>query len=622
MLAEANQNVDASVLKADHPVNEDSVAALDLIAKIAKKPYLSPTRAELLFGADKLQSKSTKVYPTKDWVLFHRRRDKHCESVLEETEVQNSNYQVVNISLSDAKEVDAAIKLIEEGNWAGLKSFTNQQLQKVTRVEFKNGTPTLLSARERVLSDWESKVLGNSDVLFAGVVNNPNWNESSSLGVSRLRQLNDVIDDVNSIHTDAQFNSISRLPPELARTGEGGMIYLTLPQKKTCQIVIGVPPVDNLDEFLKNFVDGVNNGKNIEELFKGHDPEEIGLLNFRDESDQAFENEVEPLVKKWSRSMNGLVSQVVNITNTDTNDSISLKQAKFISTLLGPSNIQIQHLVSEENFSPCWGLTILFTSEIKKQDVIFIDAAISLEAKRLIEAQLKNKGIGNAILNSRSNEFSMRFNSNNDNFNESDLKSLEDLIATKVGFSENVEWQVTTIAPKGVSTENMDAIKKRSLEIATKLKANTSINIIENIVEVLPHGADAITLLMPVDTTAVNTTVPVYLAKENETLDKAIPKVAFHFTPENELIKDEHYEKQLEILKISGVEFSEAELVGEKKPNADDKRLKGVFEALKEAGVVKVDAVKKVAKIKPVEDKLLDIGSFRMPDAFVLRRKL
>ena len=102
-------------------------------------------------------------------------------------------------------------------------------------------------------------------------------------------------------------------------------------------------------------------------------------------------------------------------------------------------------------------------------------------------------------------------------------------------------------------------------------------------------------------------TVVVSVADPGMPITESTPTVAFRFTPNEELIRDEHFDaqlKELKELKRKGVVFSEAEMFGEAKPRSNDKRLCGIIEALKAVNVLKPDANKKTTKLKVDERNL------------------
>jgi hypothetical protein len=617
MLAEADQTIDQNVFKADHPAHESSIEALELISTVADRPDLAAQRAQLLFDAEQGQSLSNKVFATRDWAFFHRRRDKQCEAISPEVVQPERGYRVYAIELAAIEDLSVIMQLIRDGDWDVLTQF---KASFITEVAFNGGTPNMLSSRVRVLSDWQAKADKTTEILSGVIVNNPQWSEPGTLAGARISQLNSVIDDVSEIDDQAQFEATPILPPQLAETDLGGIVYLVRKVTSSCQRVVRFAPSDDPQVIINRLKVGIENGVSIDALLSDFQAQNVGIQGFKGTTAEPLKSDLEALLQSWNQLGNGPVSALLNITRTTAEQNSSLAQGNAIAKAINGSDIDSEHVLAPQWFGDCQGVTALFAGSLKDHQVFRSTSVITPETHKGLQSVIVRTGIQDTPIDGWVAEAPIRFNPESELISDAEIAARYQSILNTTVLNDGVEWHVVTAHQKGAVDSEIAAIKSQSEKIGALLNPNPQVQLIENKADRLPNGADAITFLVPVNLNANFSTMIVSVAQPGRPVTESEPAVAFRFTPDEELIRGEHFEAQIKELKRQGIQFSEAEMFGEAKPRANDKRLSGIVEALKAEGILKPDAVKMTSKLKVSEDSALNFGSFRLPEAMVLRR--
>ena len=618
VLVQADQVVDADVFKANHPAHESSIKALDRMSVALGQPQLSASRAQILFDRGESSTGQAQIHATRDWVLFHRRRDKQCGSDLVDEDIAPRTYRAFVIRLKAESDLEIVRKLLQQQDWQGLARF---ELVPVTTVAFDAGSPNLVSARQRILSDWRLAVRDDVDIRFGAVVNHPDWEESASLAEARIRQLNDVIDDESTIAPDAEFESIASSPPALSGSDEGGMLYVLQDLAVTCQRVLRFPPNDNPQEIIARFRAILGNANSFDAALKQFNADQVGIVGFRGESADAIDNAFDPLLISWNQLGNGPVAGVMNVTRSNTDQAPSVSQAAVVAEKLGAGNPAVVHAATALPIGDCWGVTIIVPGFSEQHGVFrFDNGIVPLSGVDSVARFIERRGLTEAIAKGWVSEGTVDFGTDGATVSEEDLKRVDASISANVALPDNVEWRLISVAPKDLPAAEATTIESQSKKIAELLGTGADVGAVKNPEAELPDNLGGASLLIPTHTTVNHTTIPITFAAAGEPITAATPQVAFRFDEDNDLIRDEFFEKQLEQLKRHEMSFGELEFAGERKPRNNDKRLNAVVEVLKESGVMKSDARKKTAKVAAAEHRALDFGTFTVPEVMVLRR--
>lgn len=614
-LVNASQKVNGNVLNPTHPRYEDSYAALNFISSTVKQPTLTEIRARRLFGDTNPDAQSQQVMANHDWVFFHRRRDKQCASAVIEPVLSDRPYRVFVANASGLEHANRLYELIRSQNFDALNHV---ELKEVSDISYDSGSANLKTSPQRVLSDWN--LIVNSDVkIHSGLVaSDPDWNEPPALVTARVDQLNQIIDDKTQFIDDARFQVLSELPNSVSQLERGIIIYITLPVSTTCQTVFRLPRNSDIDLVTSEFDTRLKRSKSIEELVKDLEAQLIGELRFVEQSAEVFdEREFNELNAIWNEKGNGPISAVISLSEGEQAADAVHTQAKGLGESLKRNAEDIHNIQRSASLSlgDCWGVTFILPSVISRVAVARFNGLVPETMMPSLEEALTMRGSREVMSNNLVSAGTIKFNSNAEVINVSSLARVKKRLVDDIPLSENIEWRVLSIYPKGASAETRALIEKESKVIAESISDDTLVSLIADTEEELLDGANSLTLMVPVDKAKKLNVLPVSIAGSPS------PDAVFHFDENDELIKDEHFDEQIKQLKLNGVTAAAAEMVGKTKPRSNDKRLNEVFEALKDNEILNTDAAKKTLKLETEELSALDVGSFRMTEALVLRRQ-
>ena len=207
-------NKDENVFNAADSNHVMAVDALNLAGAALKQPDFVAKKSELLFPS--APAPSTAIRATRDWVLFHRRRDKNCGGVA----VTTRRYQVYELLVPAG--TDAASTVPKQAP-------TVDEILKTPPEFFKRFLPlgiatysdaSLLGDLPALKSAWQ-KAPGAS-ILWSAIANEGDAvKDGDSLSLTRLATLRSELDQVSP---NARADVLPIVPPPLVKPDTDGVI--------------------------------------------------------------------------------------------------------------------------------------------------------------------------------------------------------------------------------------------------------------------------------------------------------------------------------------------------------------------------------------------------------------
>ncbi|EAR22000.1 hypothetical protein [Nitrococcus mobilis] len=328
---------DAAVLAPEDSDHALALTALEAVGAALEDPRFVDHAARLLFPEQSAPVREVEVRATRDWVLFHRRRDKVCE--IEEQRpaaVQARRYMVYHLPV-DREQAETVVAALRANDAEALADLSFVQ---VNLVEYAAATPVLRSSPDAVRDDWQA--VNPNDVIFYGAIASRGaaLRDGEVLARGRLQRLREVLAEITPAEAAAEFEALLQVPERLAVAGtDGSIVLLTAAEiAVTCQSVFRVQAT--LLEKTKRVI----SGGGIADIFESDDPPvpkptALGKVSFQEGTAQALPNSLDAVVTAWSEQGGGTPTAAAVVAfEGDDQAALYAKQARIVLEELGVSS--------------------------------------------------------------------------------------------------------------------------------------------------------------------------------------------------------------------------------------------------------------------------------------------
>lgn len=220
-----DQLENADVARADHPAHEAAIAALQRLGAALAEPGFADPRARRLFPPPAPAAAELVVFATRDWVLFHRRRNKVCGVEVPPVQVAARRYRLFHVAVNSIDERESLRQVLAAGG--GLANFNPRA---VGTVEFAGGLASVQTAHPVVRDVWDDALPDGVEIVFGAVASQgAALADGATLAGARLDELAGVLAPVTARAAGAPFEVLDDVPPDLPAAGHDGIVlYATL----------------------------------------------------------------------------------------------------------------------------------------------------------------------------------------------------------------------------------------------------------------------------------------------------------------------------------------------------------------------------------------------------------
>ncbi|NHN38337.1 hypothetical protein G8764_13595 [Pseudomaricurvus alcaniphilus] len=370
ILLECNLTEDSNVLSAGNSWHTNSLQALSTLEKASGEKGFSDSAQQRLFPPPQPVADELSILARLPWVLFHRRRDKICQSAVAAEVLQVArHYRVYHVHLDADTNVEQLLALLQRdvgGTLASLKP------RPVSTIEFAPGIALVATAHGDVRADWQARVQVTADIQLALIASEGEViNEGEALAESRLQSLTNVLDPVSELAEGFQTLSVNEVPDTLASAEVDGIIvYFTRSVATICHTVYRVLS-NNADAFIEELGGYLGNsgGESLPSYVqrRGGQPLSASPRFFTDGDTFFGASEAAQLDASWDVLNDGPVSHVLTLAADESAEQqvVSRQQASRISQTVGTdiSADSVQYLAASANLlKPCPKATLLIAA--------------------------------------------------------------------------------------------------------------------------------------------------------------------------------------------------------------------------------------------------------------------
>ncbi len=326
-----------------------AMSAIELVAASFQDPGFRDAAIRALFATPEQPQQDLVVRATRDWVLFHRRRDITCDVETEAPALAPPRrYALFQRSVKDRREAERirAALLSQDAD-----QIQRAGLRQVDVVDFAGGQAALATPADSVRADWTAS--GPGDRILYSYIASAGPGDGDLLARARLGRLLDALVVVTPLDAAAAVDAVAGVPTPLAIAGlDGAIVELTVAVATTC---VRVVRLDHKGEAEPPRV-SVANGVALVEVGQSSQISELGQLTFTEgQSDPAAG--ADGVRDAWQQFGAGPSDHIVVVSGRGDDSagppSLRSQRAEAIAELLPVKPRKIQLVEVEESLKEC-----------------------------------------------------------------------------------------------------------------------------------------------------------------------------------------------------------------------------------------------------------------------------
>lgn len=605
----AEQTVDAAVLAPGNPAHDASLAALEAIGGALGDAGFAAAAARKLFPPPDPATEPAVLRATRDWVLFHRRRDKDCGTRADPAaRLEARRYRLFHVGLREPAEVEILGKLLASG-----RTLPNFAPRPVGAVEFGAGIQAVQTPHDEVRTDWSALMLAEAEIVYGSIASTgAAFDEGEPLARARLGTLAHVLAPLAARAAGAPLETLPSVPAALAPgDGDGVILFATVGVALACNEVYRAELTEDQVERLV----AAAQQKRLAEVLKEIGALRLGQAGFRGGTAEPFGPGIGTVLDAWRRAGDGAVAQVLAFTAAGSADEVlalAAGQAARIAAAAGGGGADPdpQLLPLSSALGPCPVVTVLVVRPAPARtchSVLMMQPTTQDRVRPA--AELITRDLGAFFIRNRavSPLGEVEFLEGSE---EPIAESLEPAVATwrqifgGTDVSQGFAVAGVVVSRPGSGEEIHQRHRKQAANVLTALGDLAAIEGVIPDAGTFPVECEALTLVFPL-TPETRSVVPVVV---DQPAVEGRPRVrlAPRFDAEGELIRDEAFEREVEALRAEDTRFVRLAFAASERPQGTDRRLTSLFDALREAGVVTSDARRSTRTLKSEDRRELE----------------
>lgn len=237
---------DNAVLTLGHPLRTASETALEVLSTRESTPNFASEAAADLFGLRPSADDALTILAKRDWVLFHRRRDKQCGRGTTVQPLEKRRYQLHHLRAGTPERLRTARAAVLSANAANIAKVGFAPIGAAT---FDGGRSTLATPTAALLADWDAAMPG--DRLGFGAIGSQGAAQAEGDALAKARLATLELTLMRGQLTGAIENQVLPVLPDLNLAGWDGAVFLiSLLQQTVCHEVYRVDGTDAFGRLL------------------------------------------------------------------------------------------------------------------------------------------------------------------------------------------------------------------------------------------------------------------------------------------------------------------------------------------------------------------------------------
>lgn len=616
---------DPGVLRPGHRAHDASVASIRRVGQALRDARFADRASQALFPPPRPVEDELVLDAVEDWVLFHRRRSKVChEEAAPPTPVPSRQYRLYHVRVP-SEELPRLRQELEAGVGSLLARLDPQPLMN---VEFAPGTQSLLTSREALTARWQERVeaAGAEMVLGAIASHGAAREEGEALARARLGQLAQVLGAVTPLDDAATLLHLDQVTAPLFGGDLDGIVLLAT--ETTVQLCQEVYRLLGDEADVKTLTGRAAASRApIGGLLTELGAVRLTQVRFREGAPDAIVQGGEALISRWQEEGGGAVREAIVLAKGGEAEA-QKSQARTVASQVG-GQVDPTRVSLKADLPPCNVATLLVVSPTVCHAGYLMGlmrpgyiAAMPLATLRKITDTIGQTGFPETFTDHAVHLGNALFTKGTAEATQETLaaqKAQWDSLVVPSAVRVPAEFHALVVSAPGTSQTRHEAHLRQGRKLLENVGGNGDVLGAIAGGEAFPTNCPALTMFIAVSTADDFENVAVTVraavgAHGHET------EFALRFEDDGKLIKDERYHAAVARLKEEGAKFDEVDLLGARKPRATDRRLRFLYEALKEEGLLTADSKKKTGRLEGEEREILDRGGLNVPNVFSLRR--
>lgn len=375
------QRINPDVLKPDNLLHDTSLTALREIGNGLNDSQFADIHARQLFPPPKPVPKELLVYGRRDWVFFHRRREKSCGyDEAPQVAVKPLRYRLYYVnslqSIEDAKKLRRGL-LKNDGTVISHYGSIASSI-----VEYDAGLYSVRTSHINLRNDWQALVNDPNAKIILGAIGSQGdaFDEGVAMAQMRLESASDVLAPVTPLDENSKLFTLPKVPDVLAEGNVDGVIILASVKESVETVCHQVYRVEMQQDEVSKFHEALQSGFNA-----ALKDAQLKVLNYNPlfinkTAELASAEAVLAIKTAWQDVGNNQPQHLFVVTQTDAagnviNDQPYLEQGQCIAVAVGGSaDIASQFVTVPADISDCPGVSILVTTPQVQDTLISVYA--------------------------------------------------------------------------------------------------------------------------------------------------------------------------------------------------------------------------------------------------------
>ncbi len=619
-LAQSKQHLDAAVANASHPAHVRAIQAIESIDATIGKPGFADLATGLLFPPAASTSTSFAVKATRDWVFFHRRRERSCGGQAPVVIAEPARYRVLHVRVDDKSSLPLLKQALSGGSTLGLFDF-----DAVTSVEFGPGVQSIVSSTDALKSAFALAAGSSAEIAYLAIgVRSDADDPGDVLSAARLDAVGDLLDDVVARNPGAASEVLTAAPSALdPQTGEGIVVVATAKVATVCHEVWRYVADEGGMNKLFSALDQIG----AKEAFAKLELVSIGKAQFKAGTTELIGADAQ-IRQNWLAANDGAVSQIVLLVDPNAGSMAAPAQSLLLAKKATAGSIDAG--APDPRPANLDGMCPAVT-------VLVVPPELKLECHDVWAIAQEAQHLPTIVKLFSTDDAATRFEAaakegflvllGKFSFTEGTAAATETSMAKIVAKTQdfllsvphqNSRLRVVSFSPKGTTGAAAALHVERSDVLREALKAIKPTEAATFGATPFPSECPAFGLLV-LERGSIEPVSLSHIAFMVE--DEVVNDFAIHYTRDDEVIRDELFDNAVAALKEKGVqfdalEFTKATATGGGPPDARHVALAKVLEA---EGLLTTDADLKKRKLRAAELASLNERLPHATEAFVLK---
>lgn len=343
---------DDAVLQLGHPLRAGSETAIDVIATRESAANFATQARDDLFGRRPPQDDALSIRATRDWVLFHRRRNKQCGAAPTAPVLEPRRYEIHHLRVASDAQARRARAAVLGANAADIRKLG---FAAIGAVAFEGGRSRIATPTAALLQDWAQAQPGSRMRFGAIGSQGAAQAEGDALALARLAGLELTLNQ--GLADSALENQVLPVLPALGLAGWDGAIFLVTQEiPLVCHDVVVMKSLEMFKAFMT-----LARGAGLAAAMAQFGLSPLAHVDFEADGSTVQDSSAMALKLAWNQPEAPDPRAAAVFRAAGVADAVAAKRTRAILQVLGSAsdNVDVLEVGDLDKVTACAGLSVI-----------------------------------------------------------------------------------------------------------------------------------------------------------------------------------------------------------------------------------------------------------------------